>query len=231
VQFLAQGDRTPTAEAVDAFLFALSCKGCKANTLNRHLAGLKSYFKFLGQPLNIESYHLPSKLRVWLTNEDKERYEAAAVTPFEKAIIRVFLGTGIRLGELCGLQRSDLTTEARGGGYLRVTGKGSIESIVTVNERTLTVIQDYLQTRTDTDARMFPRSRVVISQVVSGIGRRCGLRVTPHLLRHTFAGQWLAKGGKLHHLQGQLRHKSLATTSIYVHSVPTERLEEMPDTI
>jgi len=150
-----------------------------------------------------------------------------------RAILELFYSTGIRLSELVALKRTSLD---RFGQTVRVLGKGRKERIVPVGRAALDALSAYQSVQTDGDScgALFTNGRG------SGLSQRTVQRIvrkklaevsesrklSPHVLRHTFATHMLNAGADLRAVQELLGHASLSTTQIYTH-VTTERLKQV----
>ena len=155
----------------------------------------------------------------------------------DRAILELLYGSGLRVGELCGLDLEDLDLRQRA---VRVTGKGDKERRVPIGEPAHRALRLYLsQARSSflesrelvseshvlflnsRGRRLSPRSvRALLAKYLAGEGRA---PVNPHALRHSFATHLLDGGADLRAVQELLGHESLATTQIYTH-VSTDRL-------
>jgi site-specific recombinase XerD len=162
----------------------------------------------------------------------------------DRAILEMLFSTGLRVSELCSLNRDQLNLERREFG---VRGKGRKVRIVFVSKRAVDWIERYLLTREDAwqpvfvryslkkaeitsdgeDMRLSPRS---VQRLVEKYRRKARLPVpiTPHGLRHSFATDLLSKGAGLREVQEMLGHKNVATTQIYTH-VTNPKLREVHD--
>ena len=156
----------------------------------------------------------------------------------DMAIWELFYSSGIRVSELAGLDTGDWDPEGR---HIRVRGKGSKTRIVPLGERAADRIHRYLK-----ESGRWPmtvdNSPVFLNRQggrfsVRGIQKRlekrlrdCGLdtRISPHVIRHTFATHLLDSGADLRAIQEMLGHESLQTTQRYTH-VTLERLLEVYD--
>jgi len=153
------------------------------------------------------------------------------------AIVETLYGTGMRLSELVGLDIGDLDFNSR---TVKVHGKGGKERIIPINNSALEAIEGYLYERArvgygEEDALFLNRFGKRIAKnsigrnVLKGhLGKSGTDRVTPHVLRHTFATHLLESGADLRVLQELLGHASLSTTQIYTH-VTAERLKTVYD--
>lgn len=137
------------------------------------------------------------------------------------AIIDMLSSTGIRVGEMVMLNRSDLDFNER---ECVVLGKGNKERVVYFDARTKIHLQNYLDSRTDKNEALFvtlkaPHTRLTIGGVevrVRELGKRLGMtKVHPHKFRRTLATQAIDKGMPIEQLQQLLGHKRIDTTLQY----------------
>ncbi|NOY86355.1 MAG: tyrosine recombinase XerC [Deltaproteobacteria bacterium] len=154
------------------------------------------------------------------------------------ALWELLYSSGIRVSELAGLNLSDWDHE---GQTVRVMGKGSKERIVPLGRQAVERMKAYL-TATDRwppargDAPIFLSTRgtrLTVRSIQKRLEKRlraCGLnnRVSPHVLRHTFATHLLDSGADIRSIQEMLGHESLETTQRYTH-VTLERLLDVYD--
>jgi integrase/recombinase XerD len=168
-----------------------------------------------------------------------------AVARRDRAILEVLYGTGLRIGELVGLNLGDLDL---GGGLLRAFGKGAKERIVPVGRYARDALDAYLEPagrdllvperwarRGDAEAVFLNQRGGALSRqgawgIVRAHGERAGLgdRLSPHVLRHSCATHMLDHGADVRAVQELLGHASLSTTQIYT-LVSTERLRRVYD--
>jgi site-specific recombinase XerD len=150
------------------------------------------------------------------------------------AILLLFLDTGLRCGELCGLKLEDVHLEGKHC-YVKVMGKGQKERIVYVGRRTHEALLTY---RTFVRPRHAKNSAVMsfflsqegrtmtlgaVQQMMHDLGAAAGVpRMHPHLLRHTSATQYLVTGGDAISLQHRLGHSGLEMTNRYIHFASAE---------
>ncbi|MGD0081787.1 MAG: tyrosine-type recombinase/integrase [Acidimicrobiales bacterium] len=148
----------------------------------------------------------------------------------DDAILELLYGSGLRVGELCGLDLADLDLTARA---VTVWGKGSKQRRVPLSEPSVEAVSAYLtRGRThlldpaDATPAVFlnaRRRRITPRDVRRVLDRRSPVPTHPHALRHTYATHLLDGGADLRVVQELLGHASLRTTEVYTH-VSTERL-------
>lgn len=159
---------------------------------------------------------------------------ATGATPLrDQAMLELLYGSGMRAGELVGLNIGSLDLKGR---TVRVLGKGNKERIVVIGECAVAAVEAYLtreRTATDSEALFVNQkgTRLTARTLQRVVERRralvgLGHDVSPHSLRHSFATHMLTGGADLKTVQQLLGHESLATTQIYTH-VSVERLREV----
>ena len=221
-------------------------RGARGATIARKLAALRSFFGYLEEERRIASSPVrgipPPKQesaqpRV-LSQIEYARQQAAADDPRARALVELFLQTGIRLSEAARLRVEDASLPTAGDlpaiGSLRVWGKGRKERTITLNSKACEALSAYLLTRSAIDRRapMFiskygtaltPRS---IQRIARKLADSAGVpSSTVHTLRHTFATHMVRKGTNMRVVQEALGHSSLQTTSRYV-SLARELMDE-----
>jgi integrase/recombinase XerC len=249
-----RGGRPPRPGEVTVFdlrgyVAALSAAGYAKTTIARHLASLRSFFRF-GQREGwtktnpAKPLRNPRKGRTlphFLSSDDLGRLFSAppADEPMglrDRAILETMYSAGLRVSEVVGLDDADLDFEA---GVLRVRGKGRRERLSPVGSYALRALRGWLPMR-----RLAQKKGPEVPVFVNKFGRRLttrsvarmlekylrltGLdsRTTPHSLRHSFATHLLDRGADIRSVQELLGHKSLVTTQIYTH-VSTSVLREV----
>jgi integrase/recombinase XerC len=224
------------------YVAALHESGYAKTSIARHLATLRSFFRF-GQREGwtktnpAKPLRNPRKSRTlphFLSTDDLDRLLTTppADRPMgirDRAILETMYSAGLRVGELVGLNDGDLDFEAE---ILRVRGKGRKERLAPVGSHALHALKLWLKKRTlrnrrkpDAETPVFV-SRVGTRLTTRSVGRmlekylkQSGLdsRTTPHSLRHSFATHLLDRGADIRSVQELLGHKSLVTTQIYTH--------------
>jgi integrase/recombinase XerD len=154
----------------------------------------------------------------------------------DQAVLELAYGSGLRLAELRGLRLEQLRLEA---GFINVIGKGNKERVVPVGRKAVAALEHYLTSgrpklvKPKTPANVFINRRgrafapVTLWLRIKQRARRAGLaKLTPHMLRHSFATHLLENGADLRVIQELLGHASISTTEIYTH-VGGQRLREI----
>lgn len=238
-------------------LWIASLSSYRYKTIKRKIASLNAFMNYLevecewfNNPLR--SLHIrlkpPVRLPVVMTkeeiqkiigmldieissiNNDTQRFFAVR----DKAIIELLFGSGMRIGELCGLKNRDVDLDH---GQVRIIGKGNKERIVDI---CLPVIIKSLKKWVDVRKSSycpddgFFTSRIgrklgpqTVRLLVHRLAQKCKIEkhVTPHTFRHTFATLLLEENVDIANIQHILGHSSIATTQIYLHVNPYRQRE------
>jgi integrase/recombinase XerD len=233
------------------FLASLYRMNLESRTVARHLVTLRNFFRFAqiqeliaaDPSINLESPKIRRSLPGYLRLEEVERLleqpdSTTALGLRDRAMLEILYSTGLRVSELIGLRVSDLDSKV---GCVRCIGKGDKERIVPVGRKALVMVEKYLRDARPkllgklrgsptlfVNRRGVSLSRVGVWKILSGYGKRAGLRVslTPHMLRHSFATHLLERGADLRSVQLMLGHADISTTQIYTHVVE-ERLKQI----
>jgi len=229
------GPRPLTGPDLDAYLTHLVLtRRLQPATVGRITSALKAYGAFLAasdgrpDPATLllapkRSRRLPRPLRV---DQAAAVVEEAATDPAALALVDLLYTAGLRVSEVCSLDCQGVNLRA---GTVKVRGKGSKERIVPLGAAADSV-STYLAMRghgpgplfrNARGARMGTRTarRLVNACAAAALGRR----VSPHVLRHSFATHLLDGGADLRVVQELLGHASLSTTQVYT-QVSRERL-------
>jgi len=220
----------------------------KKRTQAYYVIAIRNLLKYLTvhdydvvSPDKIELPKVPTRQINIIRYEDLERLLTAPEggslrTLRDRAILEILFSTGLRVSELCALDRFiDIDR-----GELTIRGKGEKLRVVFLSERARKALKEYLKKRTDAEEAMFislshakaPKilGRVVprtVERLVSKYARAAGItgKVTPHQLRHQFATDLLSNGADLRSVQELLGHSSITTTQIYTHVTNRELRE------
>lgn len=220
-------------------------------TQSYHLIALRSFLKYCGQrdidTLDADRINLPKvakkQVSFLLAEEVTRMMDAVDLDDpnglRDKAILELLFSGGMRVSELCSLNREQVNLDRR---EFTIRGKGNKDRPIFISKTAATAVGDYLNSRNDNlkplflnnsrnihkdlddsdgvDAsesrRLTPRS---IQRIVTKYTRLAGItkHVTPHTLRHSFATDLLMNGADLRSVQSMLGHSNIATTQIYTH--------------
>ncbi|MBI2099810.1 MAG: tyrosine-type recombinase/integrase [Candidatus Vogelbacteria bacterium] len=224
-------------ESVRRYRLWLNRKELKKNTQNYHLIALRTFLKYLEKrgvetlPANRIELAKTGSRELDLISQDELTRLLEAPTGAEekalrdKAILELLFSTGLRVSELCALDRDTVDLKKD---EFSVRGKGEKIRLVFISTSAKKVLKTYLDKRQDVHealfvnvsrgepARLSPRS---IERIIKFWAIKAGItrKVTPHTLRHSFATDLLENGADIRSVQMMLGHANISTTQVYTH--------------
>ena len=252
-RFLVRGGHRLTevrADDVVSYLEHARARGLKPASIARRLAAVRGFYRHLVREEALTrdpTEHVDTPRAGRPLPKTLTREAAAALvealhgteprTVRDRTLLEVLYATGMRASECLGLRLEDVNLNA---GYAVCTGKGQKQRLVPLGEHAVFWLRRYLRdarlsfTRKKDCGRLFvnPRGGALSRQSLWTIVRRAaaaaGLRrkVSPHVLRHSFASHLLEGGADLRSVQAMLGHADIGTTQIYTH-LPSEALTRM----
>ncbi len=237
-------------DVIVEFLTRIRDEGLAANSMNRALAALRGFYKYLLREKIIEENPLANieLAKVWMKLPDtisKEEMKIILAQPGTQsdvairntAMLELLYATGIRVSELISLTMNSINWQV---GFLIVMGKGGKERIVPIGKIAYDCTRRYVEDtrpkllqKKGTDVLFLNRfgrkfTRQGFWKIVVGYAKQAGLqkKVYPHTFRHSFASHLLEGGADLRTVQVMLGHSDISTTQIYTH-VTRDRLREV----
>jgi site-specific recombinase XerD len=212
--------------------------GMKKKTQNYYMIALRAFLKYLRKrsieslnPERIELAKVGQRDLDLISADELNRLMkapsgASVVGLRDRAILELFFSTGLRVSELCSLSRDlDLSRDE-----FSIRGKGEKVRVVFLSPEAKKAVAEYLKARGDTEDPLFisygrggtageklsPRS---VERMVKSYATQAGItrKVTPHVIRHSFATDLLENGADLRSVQALLGHANIATTQVYTH--------------
>jgi site-specific recombinase XerD len=213
----------------------------KRRTQNYYLIALRAFLKFLRKrgieaisPERIELAKVPERSLDLISADELTRLLSAPGTSSlegkrDRAILELLFSTGLRISELCSLMIDDVDLSRD---EFSVRGKGDKVRVVFITDAARATLKEYLAARKDMedalfirygkkahigeDARVTPR---VVQRLLKRYAAKAGItrKVTPHVIRHSFATDLLSNGADLRSVQALLGHAHIGTTQVYTH--------------
>lgn len=237
-----------------AYLVRLKQEGRAASTVARKLASIKAFYRFLTAERYIRrnpaevleaasrGLHLPKVLSVQEVERLLDEPNLGTLDGYrDKTMLELLYATGMRVSELVNVPVKNVDMKMQ---YVIVMGKGSKERMLPLGRTALHYLEHYLSVvrpqllhgKPDAAAELFvtgwggPMTRERFYEIIVAYGKSVGIskRVTPHMLRHSFATHLLNNGTDLRIVQELLGHADISTTQIYTH-LDVERLREVYD--
>jgi len=257
ILFLNHPDQTITHPSevthyqIRNWMVELMNQNLTARSINRKIATLRKYFKFLLQEglitvnptSKITAPKIPKHLPVVVEDarltrmlDDNEVFSADFAGLRDKLVIEMLFGTGMRLSELLGVKEPDINVYE---GTVKVLGKRNKQRIIPLNSELKLLLLKYSELKksenfnnnsltlivTNKGANAYPKLiYLIVQQYLSHISTQN--KRSPHVLRHTFATSLLNNGADLNAIKELLGHANLSATQIYTHN-SVERLKSI----
>jgi len=234
------------------YLRHIEKQGLKRRSIARKIASSRSFFKYLLREGLVETnpfallltpklekrlphFLYPEEIKTLINSVEGKDPQAMR----DRAILEFLYATGARVSEVIKLTLGDLNLSAL---EVKVVGKGSKERIVLLGSHAVSSLKRYLEEArpklvrgrknqalflSRIGTRLTPRS---IERLIRKYAKKSGLKkkISPHIIRHTFATHLLSGGADLRTVQELMGHSSLSTTQIYTH-ITKERLKSVYD--
>jgi integrase/recombinase XerD len=235
---------------VIAFLENLRKNGLSATSMNRNLAAIRGFYKYLlrEQKIDVNPVAHIGMAKTWLKLPDTLSLDemnlllaqpnaSSAAAVRDKAMLELMYATGIRVSELVTLSINAINWQV---GYVTVFGKGGKERIVPVGKSAYECMIKYMEQARPVLLAGRKSNIVFLSRLGKGLtrqgfwkivrqyARNAGLKkkIHPHTFRHSFATHLLEGGADLRSVQVMLGHADIATTQIYTH-ISRDRLKDI----
>lgn len=210
-------------------------------SLARNISAIRTFFKFLvlegvirDNPSRLLEIPKISRTLPGILNQHEIELLLNQPSPStyigvrDRAMLELLYASGLRVSELVTLRLSDVNLEI---GYVKIMGKGSKERLVPIGEKAIEALKEYLsKARAKFDKRKGspyfflnnrgkPFSRQGFWKLLKCYAKKAGIkkRITPHIIRHSFATHLLENGADLRSVQMMLGHSDISSTQIYTH--------------
>ena len=237
---IAGGLMNANANAIQQYLSSLPDK---PSSIARKASALRGFYKFLMMEKIINhnptaNLELPKRTRTlpkFLSIDEIELLISSAGDIKNsirlRAMIELLYASGLRVSELCELPMTGVL-----GDKLLIHGKGAKERLVPMHDAAIHALNKWLDARGNNESKyVFPSNSTTGHITRDGffkILKKCATlagidpnRVSPHVLRHSFASHLLAGGANLRAIQTMLGHEDISTTQLYPHVIPHELMD------
>lgn len=213
--------------------YLLSFDNLAVNSMRLKYASVSFFFReILGEPFSFEQIPIKKKelrLPKVISVEKIRKMIDSCDNIKHRLIVKLFYSSGLRLSELLNLKREDINFD-RGVILVRL-GKGKKDRVTLLSDSLKDDLLKYygkMRFRTDYvfEGRNGKYSKKSVQKVMERLGKKLEIKVTPHMLRHSFATHLLEAGTDIRYIQKLLGHSDISTTQIYTH-VSNNKLENI----
>lgn len=200
----------PSQSSAQVYVDRLTKAGKSASTVNLRGHAIIRWFKWKGKLITLD---LPT-VRIgepdYLVLEEIEKLLATRNTVLEETLIIVLFDTAVRISELLGTELSDINWTDK---FISVIRKGGRREEVNISDKALEALSNWLDVR-ESDSKMvfMDLSYYNAWSILRAVGKRAGIKVHPHIFRHSRAIHMLMNGAELHTVKEHLGHANIATT-------------------
>ena len=248
-QYDSESPSDVSAPIIKSWIYELSKDKISPRSTNRKLVAMNTFYKFLMKseivtknPLStVKGPKTGKRLVEWLPEKntvelfDDMEWMDDFAGQRDKLVFELLYGTGIRLSELISLSKSRVYASQK---TIKVLGKRNKERIIPMNKRLLDCLADYMKVReesgfgAESNLLLTDKGEPLYPMFVQRLTKRClsqissAKKLSPHVLRHTFATHLLNKGADINAIKELLGHANLAATQVYTHN-SIERLKQI----
>ncbi|MGC8546629.1 MAG: site-specific tyrosine recombinase/integron integrase [Thermoplasmata archaeon] len=229
LEFIKFDRRKITRESIEDFKEYLSLElGYSKTSIYLYVRALQAFLDFL-EIKDLGSLNppkRPQKVPNYLVETEVSKILDSCRNSKEKLIVELLAYTGVRVSELCSIRVNDIDLENKS---LKIRGgKGDKDRLVIFSDKIVPDLKIYImeiKERRGKSEFLFPTAKsrkispVTVERIIRNLAKRAGInkKVTPHVLRHTFATSLLRNGADIRIIQVLLGHASISTTQIYTH--------------
>ena len=201
--------QTPTA--AQSYIDLLAKDGKSPSTISTRAHAIMRYFRWKGQEVHLDCPTIRMKEPEYLSMGQLRIVLQACGSALEKVLVVVLFDTAVRINELLNLKLDDIDRE---NGLIGVTRKGGRLEMVNISDKALTELDTWLRVRKSRSRSVFMDLEYYDAwRIIKKLGKRTGIEMHPHILRHTRAIHMLLNGADLHDVQVHLGHASITTTA------------------
>lgn len=213
-------------KAMKAFLAKERRQGKADRTIYLHTVILRTLLRYMKVPEdNLRTPRIGQSIPKALTQEEYKKFTEAIENKKYKLITEILYKTGTRISELVNLKIEDIDFEKR---RVTITGKGKKQRTIYIDDKLLKKIKDYTDS---SHGRLFNITPAAVQAYFRKTREKAGLskRVTPHVLRHTYATRLLELGMDIRLIKELLGHSNINTTQIYTRVTESRLRKELEE--
>ena len=200
----------PSQATAQAYIDRITKEGKSASTASLRGHAIMRWFRWKGKPITLDCPTIRIGEPHYLVMDQIDKLLAVCTTVLERTFIIVLFDTAVRISELLNLELDDIYWAK---GLITVTRKGGRKEEVNISDKAADVLREWLDVRASKSKRVFMDiSYYDAWTILKAVGRRAGIKVHPHIFRHSRAIHMLRSGASVYTVKDHLGHKNIATT-------------------
>jgi len=207
--FASLNGTNPSPKAAQVYVDTMA-KRKSASTVSLRAHAIMRYFRWRNIQVRLDCPTIRMGEPEYLTMPQIDKVLAACTTVLEQTLVTVLFDSAVRIGELLNIELDDIDWD---NGFISVMRKGGRKEEVNISGRGLVALEEWLNARQSRSKKVFMGLSYYDAWImIKGIGKRVGIPLHPHALRHSRAIMMLKSGTPPHIVQRHLGHASIATT-------------------
>lgn len=209
--FASSNGSGQTTAAAQAYIDSLAKAGKSPSTVSTQAHAIMRYFRWKGENIRLDCPTIRVGEPDYLSMKQIKTVLGACRSVLERTLVIVLFDTAVRISELLNLKLTDID---RDNGLIGVTRKGGRLEMVNISGKALDQLEVWLEARKSKSEMVFMDLEYYDAwRIVKKLGERLGIKMHPHIFRHSRAVQMLLSGATLHDVQMHLGHASITTTA------------------
>ena len=204
------GNNKPSQVTAQSYIDKIKAAGKSPSTIYVRASAIIRWFKFKGKQIILDSPTLIIKEPEYLILDEVETLLDTCTIVLDETLITVLFDTAVRISELLNLELSDIN---RGDLLISVIRKGGRRQEVNISEKALAILDEWLSVRKSESKRVFMDISYYDAWLrLKKVGEKAGIKVHPHIFRHSRAIHMLMNGADERVVRDHLGHTTIATT-------------------
>ncbi len=200
----------PSQESAQAYVDTLTKAGLSASSVNLRAHAIIRFFKWRGKVISIDCPTVRFGEPEYLVLEEITKILTVCNTVFEETLVVVLFDTAVRINELLNLELDDINWDK---GLITVTRKGGRRQDVNISEKAMNALGEWLDVRKSISKRVFMDITYYDAWLtLKEVGKRAGIKVHPHIFRHSRAIHMLMNGADMGTVKEHLGHTNINVT-------------------
>lgn len=209
--FQSLDGRDPDKESAQAYVDHLALRGYAPSTISTRAHAIMRWFRWKGDSIYLDCPTIRIGEPSYLSMEQVKKAISYCNTLLERVLVIVLFDTAVRVSELLNIGLDNIDWD---NGFISVVRKGGRREEVNISDKAMKALKEWIDGRSSRSKRVFMDLQYMDAwNIINNIGRRSGMKLHPHIFRHSRAVQMLMSGATLHDVQMHLGHSNITTTA------------------